>query len=125
MHVLIIEDEALLAMDLQCFLEELGADSCALADSEADAVRSAMEQPPDLITADMELREGTGLGAVRAIRKRIGEVPVVYVTGQPDRCEGLDDHTHAVRKPILWLELVEALQPHNLPPPELGGPAPP
>ena len=39
MHVLIIEDEALLALDLRCFLEELGADSCAVADSEADAIR--------------------------------------------------------------------------------------
>lgn len=120
MHVLIIEEEALLAMDLQCFLEELGADSCALADSEADAVRSALAQPPDLITADIDLREGSGVGAVRAIRRQIGNVPVVYLTDKPERCEPLNERTHAVRKPILWLELVEAVQPHNLPPPERG-----
>lgn len=120
MHVLIIEDEAMLAMDLQCFLEELGADSCSLADTEAEAVRLAIDHPPDLITADINLREGTGTGAVRAIRSRIGDIPVVYVTGNPENCGRLDPNTHAVKKPILWLDLVEAVEPHGLPQPING-----
>ena len=116
MHVLIIEDEALLAMNLQCFLEELGADSFALAETEADAVRLALEHPPDLITAAVNLREGTGPEAVRVIRSRIGEIPVVYVTGDPAALPPLDDHSCTVRKPILWLDLAEAVHVQaNLP----------
>ena len=115
MHVLIIEDEALLAIDLQCFLEELGAETCALADTEAEAIRLALDRRPDLITADVNLREGTGPAAVRIIRESIGDIPVVYVTGHPECCGTLDANTHALEKPVLWLKLVEALQSHGLP----------
>jgi len=114
-HVLIIEDEALLALDLQCFLEELGADSCSLAETEHEAVQLALNRPPDLITADVNLRDGTGPAAVDAIRSSIGPVPVVYITGSKAEDIAVDDRTHLVKKPILWLELVEAVEPFDLP----------
>ncbi len=49
MHILIIEDDAILAMNLQFFLEELGADTTAIAATEAQAIREAMTHRPDLI----------------------------------------------------------------------------
>jgi CheY-like chemotaxis protein len=116
MHVLIIEDEAMLAADLQCFLEELGADSSDVADSEQDAIEAALARPPDLITADVTLRQGTGTAAVQAIRNEIGHVPVVFVTAGDMTGAAFDANTHKVKKPILWLELVEALAEHDLPP---------
>lgn len=115
MHVLIIEDEPLVALDLQSFLEELGADSVEIAETEEQALVLACETRPDLITADYGLREGTGPDAVRRIRDDLGDVPVVYVTAQPDRCRGDGDHA-VIPKPVLWLDLAQAVSRHNLPP---------
>lgn len=116
MHVLIIEDEPLVASDLECFLSELGADSCDLVQTEREAVAAALDHAPDLITADCALREGSGTGAVSSIRESLGQIPVVYITGHPQSCEAPDDMTHTVAKPILWLELASAVARHNLPP---------
>jgi CheY-like chemotaxis protein len=116
MHVLIIEDEPLVALDLQCFLEELGADSVEIAETENQALFLAGERRPDLITADYGLREGTGPAAVRRIRDDLGEVPVVYVTGQPERCATEAGQSQIIAKPVLWLELAHAVSAHNLPP---------
>lgn len=45
-HVLIIEDEPLVAMDLQMTLEEQGAKSFDIAATEAEAVALARAHPP-------------------------------------------------------------------------------
>ncbi|MES2498113.1 MAG: response regulator [Pseudomonadota bacterium] len=116
MHVLIIEDEPLVASDLECFLSELGADSCDLVQTERDAVAAALDRAPDLITADCALREGSGTSAVSSIRQSLGPIPVVFITGHPNRCGTADAMTHTVVKPILWLELASAVARHNLPP---------
>ncbi|MFT3967808.1 MAG: response regulator [Sphingobium sp.] len=116
MHILIIEDEALLAMNLRIFLEELGADSCAVAASEAEAIREALSRPPDLIASDVTLLEGSGPSAVRSIKARLGDIPVVYVTGQPGLIRDMDPAVPVVAKPILWLDLVQAVEPYGLPP---------
>jgi CheY-like chemotaxis protein len=79
-HALIIEDEILIAYEIQDVLERLGFESFDLAASPAEAVACATAQRPSLITADMRIVGGTGLEAVRAIVRAIGEVPVVYVT---------------------------------------------
>ena len=67
-HVLIIEDEALIALDLQDILAETGATSFAFAETEQDAIDSARLHRPDVITSDVMLREGTGPRAVEAIQ---------------------------------------------------------
>ena len=80
-HVLVIEDEPLVAMLIEDSLLEAGATSFAFAATEADAVREAREQRPDFITADATLREGRGPAAVDAIRAVLGPVPVVVISG--------------------------------------------
>lgn len=116
MHVLIIEDDALLAMNLQFFLEELGADSTSLAASQADAVREALKHPPDLIASDVQLLEGNGPDAVKAIKARLGDIPVVYVTGNPEEARELDPDAPVIEKPVRWLQLVQTTQHFGLPP---------
>lgn len=116
MHVLIIEDDALLAMNLQLFLEELGADSTSLAASQADAVRKALDHRPDLIASDVQLTEGNGPDAVKAIKARLGDIPVVYVTGNPDEARELDPTAPVIEKPVRWLQLVQTTQRFGLPP---------
>lgn len=116
MHVLIIEDEPLVASDLECFLSELGADSCDLVETEQEAVAAARDHAPDLITADCRLREGSGIDAVSSIRQSLGQIPVVFITGNPQGCDTADDMTQMVEKPIRWLDLATAVAKHNLPP---------
>jgi DNA-binding response OmpR family regulator len=81
MHALIIEDEWLIALELQTLVLPLGFGSCDIAADEAEAVTMAMRRRPDLITADLCLAQGCGLVAVRTIRHLLGAIPVVYVTG--------------------------------------------
>lgn len=116
MHILIIEDEALVAMHLQMFLEELGADSCALAASEEEALCEALRERPDLIASDVRLGDDFGPDAVKAIKARLGEVPTVYITGNPDLAREADPGVPVISKPIRWLELVEVTQNYGLPP---------
>ena len=118
MHTLIIEDEAFVALDLQIFLEELGADSCALAATEAEAVREAFEQRPDLIASDVDICGGSGPNAVKAIRAHMGEIPAIYITGNPRAAQAEDPGAPVVPKPIRWLELVQATSQFGLPPSE-------
>jgi CheY-like chemotaxis protein len=106
-HALIIEDEILIAYEIQDVLERLGFESFDLAASPAEAVACATAQRPSLITADMRIVGGTGLEAVRAIFRAIGEVPVVYVTANADMLRG-EAVGAIVEKPIANPALAQA-----------------
>jgi CheY-like chemotaxis protein len=82
-HVLIIEDEPFIAMNIQTMLEEAGATSFDFAVTEAEAVAAALAHPPGLITSDVNLVEGTGPAAVARIHARLGEMPVIFISATP------------------------------------------
>ncbi|USQ94665.1 response regulator [Caulobacter sp. RL271] len=105
-HVLIIEDEILVAFEVEALLAEMGFTSFDIADSAADALTLAIANPPDLITADYRIVGGTGVEAVEAIQRRLGRIPVVYVTGNADQLQGR--FTPIVDKPISARILAEA-----------------
>jgi CheY-like chemotaxis protein len=98
-HVLIIEDEPVIALELQCLLSDMGFRSFDIADCPQDALACAQAQRPALITADYRILSGTGLEAVQLITAAIGDIPVVYVTGNPDLMVGTDKLA-IVDKPI-------------------------
>jgi len=83
-HVLIIEDEALTALEIETRLRDIGFESFATADAPNLALERAATRRPDLITADFHLREGTGVEAVGAITASVGAVAVIYITASPD-----------------------------------------
>lgn len=83
-HVLIIEDEPVIALELEILLGDLGFRSFDIADCPQDALAAARAHRPELITADYRILAGTGVQAVEMITAAIGEVPVVYVTGNGD-----------------------------------------
>ena len=72
-HVLVIEDEPMIAMLIQDVLEEAGATSFAFAATEHDAVALAAAQAPAVIASDVHLLEGTGPAAVQ---RKIGRAHV-------------------------------------------------
>jgi CheY-like chemotaxis protein len=83
--VLIIEDEPVIAMDIQAVVERLGHRVVATARTRKQAVREAVRAKPGLILADIQLADGSsGLDAVNDILTSF-EVPVVFVTAYPER----------------------------------------
>jgi CheY-like chemotaxis protein len=83
--VLIIEDEPLIALDLQRILEDLGHRIVSVARTRKDAIKSAKKHRPGLVIADIRLADGSsGLEAVDDILRSFA-VPVVFVTAFPER----------------------------------------
>ena len=74
-HALIIEDEMLIALEVESLLHDFGFASCDIVDNSADAVKSALAHRPDLVTADLRIVGGTGVEAMDAITNRLGPVP--------------------------------------------------
>lgn len=87
-HALIIEDEMLIALEVESLLHDFGFISCDIADNPTDALRLALAHRPDLMTADLRIVGGTGIEAVDAITAQLGPIPHVYVTGNADMLHG-------------------------------------
>lgn len=84
-RVLIIEDEPIIAMDIQEIVEGLGHAVVAVADTRDTAVAAALEKEPDLVLADIQLADGSsGIDAVRDILQSF-DLPVIFITAYPDR----------------------------------------
>ncbi|MGH6791129.1 MAG: response regulator [Methyloceanibacter sp.] len=83
--VLIIEDEPMIAMDLESIVEGLGHRVTATARTHDEAVKAVRKQVPGLVLADIQLADGSsGLDAVNEMLGSI-EVPVIFITAYPDR----------------------------------------
>jgi CheY-like chemotaxis protein len=83
--VLIIEDEPIIAMDIEELVRECGHTVVGVAHTEADAVALALKTRPGLILADINLgMGGDGMSAVARIMRR-HEAPVIFVTAYPER----------------------------------------
>jgi DNA-directed RNA polymerase specialized sigma24 family protein/CheY-like chemotaxis protein len=83
--VLIIEDEAIIAMDLEQIVGSLGHAVLDVAATRDAAVHIARARRPGLVVADIQLADGSsGVDAVREILESF-EVPVIFVTAYPER----------------------------------------
>ena len=84
-RVLIIEDEPIIAMDIESIVLELGHRSIGIADTREIAVRMAREERPDLILSDIQLADGSsGVDAAHDILAEF-EVPIIFITAFPER----------------------------------------
>jgi CheY-like chemotaxis protein len=83
--VLIIEDEPIIAMDLEALVESLGHRVCGVARTHREAVALANKEQPGLVLADIQLADGSsGLDAVNDILNEF-TVPVIFITAYPER----------------------------------------
>jgi len=83
--VLIIEDEPIIAMDLEELVQSCGHRVVGVAASEAEAIAIAKRTRPGLILADINLGlGGDGTSAVTQIL-RSHQAPVIFVTAYPER----------------------------------------
>lgn len=84
-RILIIEDEAVIAMDLSDLVTAAGHEVCAVESTASGAVTAAKRELPDLVLADIQLADGSsGIDAVNEILSSF-EVPVIFITAFPDR----------------------------------------
>ena len=84
-RILVIEDEQIVARDLQNLLRRLGYIPLGPATNAEDGIRIAAEAQPDLILMDVRLdSEMDGVQAsIEIARNRA--VPIIYVTAYPNR----------------------------------------
>lgn len=83
--VLIIEDEPVIAMDLENLVEGLGHNVTGIARTHTEAVALATDKRPGLILADIRLAdESSGLDAVNELLETF-EVPAIFITAYPER----------------------------------------
>jgi two-component system, cell cycle sensor histidine kinase and response regulator CckA len=83
-RVLVVEDEAIVAMDISARLRVLGYEVVGPASTGAEAVELAVRTRPDLVLMDIMLRGGMdGVEAALRIREATGS-PVVYLTAYAD-----------------------------------------
>lgn len=120
-RVLIVEDEAILAIELSMLVQRFGYEVCATASSERTALIAAEKHRPDLVLMDIRLAERSdGITAAAKIHDA-WSIPSLFVTAHAD------PETHArakaagaigfVHKPYSVAELHRALARALGPPP--------
>jgi DNA-directed RNA polymerase specialized sigma24 family protein len=83
--VLIIEDEPMIAMDLESIVEGLGHRVTGVARTHGEALKAVNKAKPGLVLADIQLADGSsGLDAVNEMLGSLS-VPVIFITAYPDR----------------------------------------
>lgn len=83
--VLIIEDEPLIAMDLETIVRDQGHEVCGVAVTRDEAVAAARAHRPGLVLADIQLADdSSGIDAVKDILAEFS-VPVIFITAFPER----------------------------------------
>lgn len=84
-RVLIIEDEPLIALDLESLVTDIGHSVVGVARTRSEAVTLAARTEPQLVLADIQLADGSsGIDAVNDILRK-QNVPVIFVTAYPER----------------------------------------
>lgn len=83
--ILVVEDEYIIAINLQESLESLGYSDVEIVDSAEAAIEIANQIRPKLVLMDIRLRgEMDGIQAAEQIWNRL-QIPVIYVTGHSDK----------------------------------------
>lgn len=83
--ILIIEDEPIIAMDLEGLVESLGHEVTAVARTRTEASEALQKRRPGMVLADIQLADGSsGVDAVNDILNDM-ELPVIFITAYPER----------------------------------------
>ncbi|UWQ74371.1 response regulator [Leisingera sp. M658] len=85
-RIMIIEDEAIISMDLEAIVTGMGHSVTGIARTEARALDLASQAPADLILSDIQLADNSsGIDAVNGILAKHGDRPVIFITAYPER----------------------------------------
>ena len=82
--ILIVEDEAIIAMEIESQLQSLGYEVTSIVDTGEKAIEKAEVDKPDLILMDIRIKgEMDGIDTAEEIRNRFG-IPVIFSTAYLD-----------------------------------------
>ncbi|WP_108485195.1 response regulator [Oceaniglobus ichthyenteri] len=84
--VMIIEDEAIIAMDIHSIVTEMGHEVTGIARTRKAAVDLGTQNRPDLILSDIQLADNSsGIDAVADLLAQFDDIPVIFITAFPER----------------------------------------
>ena len=115
-QILIVEDEGIVAKDLQAMLRGLGYHVPVTVGTGALAIQAAFENRPDLILMDIQLPEVSGLEVTKWIKEDddLKAIPIIAVTafamkGDEEKIRegGCEDY---IAKPISVAKFLETVQ---------------
>ncbi|MFK7878465.1 response regulator [Roseobacter sp.] len=110
--VMIIEDESIIAMDIESIVSEMGHRVTGVARTRSEAVALGAAETPDLILADIQLADNSsGIDAVNDLIASLGERPVIFITAFPERLLTGDKHEPAflISKPYTEDQVISAV----------------
>lgn len=85
LRILVVEDEALIALELECLLDDLGHVTIGVAGTSAEAIALGRALAPDVALVDIHLVDGpTGIEVARALSQD-GRITVVFMTANAKR----------------------------------------
>ena len=107
--VLLVEDQVLIAMDVEMMLSDNGINTVTVANSSANALDHLKRFTPDIALLDINLGIGTSVPVAQELVRR--NVPFIFATGYDDRAALPEDllSIPVVRKPYDAGEIIEAL----------------
>lgn len=113
--ILIVEDEAIVAMTMELELKNSGFHITGTTGNGEEAVRLFSANPADIVLMDVQLN-GTVNGLESAMQiRRLQDVPIVFMTGFSedsdlfDGITGLGNRIHILEKPIEMYQLISLL----------------
>lgn len=112
--ILVVEDESIVALDLQESLRAMGYDPYAVAASADEAIACVTERCPDLVLMDIRIRgDRDGIETAAMLRERF-LVPVLFLTAHADdatvaRAKATTPHGYLL-KPVRAAELRSAIE---------------
>ena len=112
--ILIVEDELILAKDLQCTLIDLGYDAFAIAASAEAAMKCAYDRRPDLVMMDIRIKGPLdGIATARMLKMQFSTA-IIYLTAHADpamieRAKKTEPHGY-LRKPVDVVDLRTTLE---------------
>lgn len=84
-EIMIIEDEPLIALDIEQIVLDLGHTVSGIARTHAEALELYRKTSPGMILADIHLADGSsGIDAINDILK-VASIPVIFITAFPER----------------------------------------
>ena len=84
-QILIVEDDGIIAMDLESRMKQLGYGVTGLASYGAQAIEKVKENKPDIVLMDIILKgEIDGIDAAEEIRTKF-DIPIIFITGYADK----------------------------------------
>jgi DNA-binding response OmpR family regulator len=113
-RILVVEDESIIALDLQNILQNFGFEVCCVVSSGEESIHAANQSSPDVILMDVKLKGAmNGIEAAKEIHKSLN-IPVIYLTAFGDESTVRDALTHRdfayIRKPFEEREIEMAVR---------------